>query len=410
MSAAPLPLLRVEVPTAPADLLTWLASQTTPQRWYWQSRDGQFEVAALGVAHQALAQDQTLDALQAMLTHLGPHSSARWYGGVAFDSDAPDISPEWSAFGRGFWILPAVEWLRRGSDFFLAFHFPKEFLNQAAVIEKWVSQWVQPSQERYDIPFGRPKPPEMRDWQSIANHFFQATELDKVVPARFVDWQMQTSVCGPLLLRHLMDQTGPGFAYYLQPQAGVAFAGCSPELLLAGQGDQLTTEAVAGTAVGDQSLATDKDREEHLWVVRHVRDALARHCNPVWEAPAATELTLPYARHWQAVFRGTRHAPLQAVFNDLFPTPAVAGYPVAASRLFLRTHEPFSRGWYAGAVGWVSVDALELAVAIRSALVTEGRVRVFAGAGFVKCSDAASEWAETENKMEPWRVVLAGNA
>ena len=75
----------------------------------------------------------------------------------------------------------------------------------------------------------------------------------------------------------------------------------------------------------------------------------------------------------------------------LHPTPAVAGYPREASLRFLREHEPFDRGWYAGPVGWIGADATEFAVAIRSTLIEGNRAHLFSGAGIVAGSDAEQE-------------------
>jgi menaquinone-specific isochorismate synthase len=61
--------------------------------------------------------------------------------------------------------------------------------------------------------------------------------------------------------------------------------------------------------------------------------------------------------------------------------------------------EPFERGWYAGAVGWITKDAAEFAVAIRSGLVKGSELKLFSGAGIIQGSTAAGEWEEIENKI-----------
>lgn len=57
----------------------------------------------------------------------------------------------------------------------------------------------------------------------------------------------------------------------------------------------------------------------------------------------------------------------------LHPTPAVCGRPRPAALAALTAAEPFDRGFYAGPFGWVSGNAAEFAVAIRSALVHSPR-------------------------------------
>jgi anthranilate synthase component 1 len=66
--------------------------------------------------------------------------------------------------------------------------------------------------------------------------------------------------------------------------------------------------------------------------------------------------------------------------------------------------EPIKRGIYAGAVGYLGFNGdMDLAIAIRTAVVKDGRLHVQAGAGIVADSDPTSEWQETENKA---RAVL----
>ena len=86
------------------------------------------------------------------------------------------------------------------------------------------------------------------------------------------------------------------------------------------------------------------------------------------------------------------------VARALHPTPAVAGRPRAAAVAWLREHEGFSRGWYAGAVGAMGPAGVTMAVALRSALLSGARAQVFVGAGVVKGSTAEGEWLETERK------------
>jgi len=69
--------------------------------------------------------------------------------------------------------------------------------------------------------------------------------------------------------------------------------------------------------------------------------------------------------------------------------------------------EPFDRGWYAAPVGWLdaSQDG-EMAVAIRSALVSGSRAAVYAGCGIVAGSSPDAEYAETEVKLRPMVMAL----
>jgi anthranilate synthase component 1 len=63
--------------------------------------------------------------------------------------------------------------------------------------------------------------------------------------------------------------------------------------------------------------------------------------------------------------------------------------------------EPTKRGIYAGAVGYLGFNGdMDLAIAIRTAVLKDGRIHVQAGAGIVADSDPNSEWIETQNKAK----------
>ena len=76
----------------------------------------------------------------------------------------------------------------------------------------------------------------------------------------------------------------------------------------------------------------------------------------------------------------------------------------------LREIEGFDRGWYASGVGVIGQQTAELAVAIRSALVTDEMISLFAGAGIVKGSDPELEWQELEHKISVGLKVFARGA
>jgi menaquinone-specific isochorismate synthase len=62
--------------------------------------------------------------------------------------------------------------------------------------------------------------------------------------------------------------------------------------------------------------------------------------------------------------------------------------------------ENFSRGLYAGTLGWIDARGEgDFVVAIRSALVEGARARLYAGVGIVEGSDPAREQVETDLKL-----------
>ena len=61
--------------------------------------------------------------------------------------------------------------------------------------------------------------------------------------------------------------------------------------------------------------------------------------------------------------------------------------------------EPVKRGIYAGAVGYLGFNGnMDLAIALRTAVIKDGMLHVQAGGGIVADSEPDAEWQETQNK------------
>jgi anthranilate synthase component 1 len=82
----------------------------------------------------------------------------------------------------------------------------------------------------------------------------------------------------------------------------------------------------------------------------------------------------------------------------------VSGAPKIRAMEIIDELEPDKRGIYAGAVGYLGFNGdMDLAIAIRTALVKNGQMHVQAGAGIVADSVPENEWQETRAKA---RAVL----
>ena len=82
-----------------------------------------------------------------------------------------------------------------------------------------------------------------------------------------------------------------------------------------------------------------------------------------------------------------------------FPAGTLSGAPKIRAMEIINELEPVKRNIYAGAVGYISWhDDTDLAIAIRTAVIHDGKLHVQAGAGIVADSDAGKEWQETRDK------------
>ena len=87
------------------------------------------------------------------------------------------------------------------------------------------------------------------------------------------------------------------------------------------------------------------------------------------------------------------------VLRATFPAGTVSGAPKIRAMEIIDELEPVKRGVYGGAVGYISwAGDMDTAIAIRTAVIKDGRLYVQAGGGVVADSIPRLEWKETHNK------------
>ena len=85
----------------------------------------------------------------------------------------------------------------------------------------------------------------------------------------------------------------------------------------------------------------------------------------------------------------------------LHPTSAVCGMPLNTSKQFLLDKEQYEREFFTGFVGPINMfNKTHLFVNLRCGKITEGKIRLYAGAGITEDSDPEKEWLETEMKCQ----------
>ncbi len=221
-------------------------------------------------------------------------------------------------------------------------------------------------------------------------------------------------------LRRLRDDY-PGCTVFAAARGDRCFLGASPERLVRVHDGEITVAALAGSAprgetgeqdrrFGQMLLASAKDRIEHAVVVEALRDALAGISTTISGNGSPQLLTVRNTHHLYTPLRATlrEHRPVLDLVGRLHPTPAVGGVPKEAALGWIREHEGWDRGWYAGPIGWMNAAGEgEAAVAIRSALVRKTEALLFAGCGIVADSDADQEYAESGWKLRPLLSALS---
>lgn len=193
------------------------------------------------------------------------------------------------------------------------------------------------------------------------------------------------------------------------------FIGASPELLVARRGEIVHAQPMAGTAprsddatadaaLGAALLASATYRHEHRITIDMVYDTLLPWCSYLDYETEPSVVAVANVQHLATLVEGRLSQPTPSVLqlvSALHPTPAVNGWPADAATAWIREHEGFDRGRYAGAVGWVDGQGNGTwAVSIRCADVEGTTARLCAGNGIVADSDPPTELAETEAKLQ----------
>ena len=161
-------------------------------------------------------------------------------------------------------------------------------------------------------------------------------------------------------------------------------------------------------ALAVELLAYEKERAEHTQLL----DLGRNDCGRVAKVGSVklTENMLierySHVMHIVSNVEGKLQAGLDAldVLKATFPAGTVSGAPKVRAMEIIDELEPIKRGIYAGAVGYLGFHGdMDLAIAIRTAVVKDKKLHVQAGAGIVADSDPHSEWIETQTKA---RAVL----
>jgi anthranilate synthase component 1 len=218
----------------------------------------------------------------------------------------------------------------------------------------------------------------------------------------------------PLSLYRALRSLNPSPYMFFYDLGGFHIVGSSPEILVRLEGDTVTLRPIAGTRPrgltreDDQRLATElladpKECAEHLQLLDLGRNDTGRVA--VTGSVKVTEHMqierYSHVMHIVSNVEGTLKPGLAAldVLRASFPAGTVSGAPKVRAMEIIDELEPSKRGIYAGAVGYLGFNGdMDLAIAIRTAVVKDGMLYAQAGAGIVADSVPDNEWMETLNK------------
>lgn len=188
-----------------------------------------------------------------------------------------------------------------------------------------------------------------------------------------------------------------------------AFLTVTPETLIKKTGGEIFTEALAGSIPADvdnQSLSellrTSKNLKEHTIVRDFILERIQKFVNSVSynEIPEIKKLRSVYHLQTPIVAKlldGIYH---EELIFQLFPTPALSGFPKETAINLISELENFERGFFGGFSGFITLNGdWDFSVCIRCALIKENKALLYAGGGIMVDSDPELEYYETEAKL-----------
>jgi anthranilate synthase component I len=238
----------------------------------------------------------------------------------------------------------------------------------------------------------------------------------------------RVSDADPLDVYRVLRATNPSPYMYLLRFDGFDIVGSSPEAHLKVSAEEGGTRRamlhpIAGTrwrgatpeqdnALAAELLADPKERSEHVMLVDLGRNDLGRVCRAgTVEVPDFARIErYSHVMHIVSTVVGELRDDRTA-FDALaatFPAGTLSGAPKVRAMEIIEELEPTRRGLYGGTVGYFGFAGdMDMAIAIRTALLRGGRAYVGAGAGIVADSDPAAEEQESRNKAAAVLAAIA---
>ncbi len=278
---------------------------------------------------------------------------------------------------------------------------------------------VQPSHAESDFVSSFPQPDFEQAVGKIKDYVLAGDIMQVVLSQRMT----VPFTARPLDLYRALRYLNPSPYLYFLDLGDFHIVGSSPEILARLADNTVTVRPIAGTrkrgcteeediALEKELLADPKEIAEHLMLIDLGRNDVGRIADTGSVEVTAKMAIERYSHvmHIVSNVEGKLQAGMGAldVLRATFPAGTLSGAPKIRAMEIIDELEPVKRGIYGGAVGYLGWDGnMDTAIAIRTAVVKDGKLHIQAGAGVVADSVPRLEWEETMNKGRAMFVAVA---
>jgi len=238
-----------------------------------------------------------------------------------------------------------------------------------------------------------------------------AGDVMQVVPSQRLSIAFDAE---PLNLYRALRHLNPSPYLYFLNLEDFHIVGSSPEILARVENGEVTVRPIAGTrrrghttledeALEKELLSDPKEIAEHLMLIDLGRNDVGRVAE-VGSVQVTDQMSVEryaYVMHIVSNVTGKlrEHFSAMDVLRATLPAGTLSGAPKVRAMEIIDELEPVKRGIYGGAVGYLGwYGNMDTAIAIRTAVIKDGRLYAQAGGGVVADSVPRLEWKETMNK------------
>ncbi|MGB2125543.1 anthranilate synthase component I [Planktomarina sp.] len=246
-----------------------------------------------------------------------------------------------------------------------------------------------------------------------AKEYIKAGDIFQVVPAQ--RWA-QDFTLPPFAMYRALRRVNPSPFMFFFNYGDFQIIGASPEILVRLMDNEVTIRPIAGTrkrganAEEDKFLEADlladpKELAEHLMLLDLGRNDVGRVAK-IGTVRPTEKFTVERYSHVMHIVSNVvgeldpAHDAVAALLAGL-PAGTLSGAPKVRAMQIIDELEPEKRGVYGGGCGYFSAGGdMDICIALRTAVLKDGKLYSQAGGGVVYDSDPEAEYQETVNKAK----------